>query len=64
MTISQKQSVNIEGLDRARQLLRGTPKRLYFVVPDDLFDSFKLVESGGRALAGVDQFALRIKMHI
>lgn len=57
MTIMQKGDVNSRGLEMAQKQLRSTPKRLYFVVPASLFDSYKMVKGVGE---NVEQWVLKM----
>ena len=57
MTVMQKYAINTVGLAKAQKQLRGTPKRLYFVVPAALFDEYTLVFGTGPE---VEQWVLKM----
>ena len=57
MTIMQKCDINTAGLSRAQKQLRGSSKRLYFVVPASMFDEYRLVKG---VCAEVEQWVLEM----
>ena len=57
ITVMQKYDINTAGLANAVKQLRGTTKRLYFVVPAALFDKNALVFGSG---SEVQQWVLKM----
>jgi hypothetical protein len=53
----QKKDVNKNGLAWAHKVLRGSPRRLYFVVPATLFHEYRMVAGVGNE---VEQWVLKM----
>ena len=56
MTIMQKYAINTAGLTKAQKQLRGSPQRLYFVVPASLYDGYSVVAGTG----SIQQWVLKM----
>jgi hypothetical protein len=57
MTIAQKDSINAQGLGKARSQLRSPPHRLYFCVPSALYPHFRAVRD---IAADLEQWVLEV----
>ena len=56
VTIMQKYAINTAGLTKAQKQLRGSPQRLYFVVPASLYDGYSVVAGTG----SIQQWVLKM----